>query len=47
MSRVLVVVSVVLLAGPGAAFAQARVDRNVVYGMFSGLALFMDVYRPA
>jgi acetyl esterase/lipase len=27
--------------------AQARVDRNVVYGMYSGLALLMDVYRPA
>ena len=26
--------------------AQARVDRNVVYGMFSGLALLMDVHRP-
>ena len=24
----------------------ARVDRNVVFGMYSGLALLMDVYRP-
>ena len=24
----------------------ARVDRNVVYGMYSGLALIMDVYYP-
>jgi acetyl esterase/lipase len=27
-------------------WAQARVDRNVVYGMYSGLALLMDVHRP-
>jgi acetyl esterase/lipase len=27
--------------------APAAVDRNVVYGMYSGLALIMDVYRPA
>ena len=27
--------------------AQARVDRNVVYGMYSGLALLMDVHHPA
>ena len=26
--------------------AQARVERNVVYGMYSGLALLMDVYQP-
>ncbi len=26
--------------------ADARVDRDVVYGMVSGLALLMDVYRP-
>jgi len=33
------------LAAPLA--AQARVDRNVVYGMYSGLALLMDVHHPA
>jgi len=27
--------------------AQARVDQNVVYGMYSGLALLMDVHHPA
>jgi acetyl esterase/lipase len=27
--------------------APAPVERNVVYGMYSGLALLMDVYRPA
>ena len=47
MNRLIVVVSVVLLTGHHGAFAQARVDRNVVYGMYSGLALLMDVYRPA
>jgi acetyl esterase/lipase len=29
------------------ATAQARVDKNVIYGMYSGLALLMDVYYPA
>jgi acetyl esterase/lipase len=27
-------------------YGAARVDRNVVYGMYSGLALLMDVYHP-
>jgi acetyl esterase/lipase len=27
--------------------AEARVDKNVIYGMYSGLALLMDVHRPA
>ena len=30
----------------GAANAQAKVERNVVFGMYSGLALLMDVYYP-
>lgn len=42
--------SITLLAlmfcASGAANAQAKVDRNVVYGMYSGLALLMDVYYP-
>jgi acetyl esterase/lipase len=37
---------VVLLAAPSLT-AQVRVDRNVVYGMYSGLALLMDVHHPA
>lgn len=28
------------------ATAQDRVERNVIYGMYSGLALLMDVHRP-
>lgn len=27
--------------------AQSRVESNVIYGMYSGLALLMDVYHPA
>jgi len=30
-----------------AAAQAARVESNVVYGMYSGLALLLDVYRPA
>src|SRR5687768_7643375 len=45
--RLIVAVGVVLLTVPNATSAQSRVDRNVVYGMYSGLALLMDVYRPA
>lgn len=28
------------------ASAEVRVEKNVVYGMYSGLALLMDVYHP-
>ena len=38
--------AMVFLYAPGSADAQARVERNVVYGMYSGLALLMDVYYP-
>lgn len=34
-----------VVAGPATA-ADLRVDRNVVYGMYGGLALLMDVYHP-
>ncbi len=30
----------------GSARSQSRVENNVVYGMYSGLALLMDVYHP-
>ncbi len=39
----LVVVSAVLVSG---LFAEARVEKNVVYGMYSGLALLMDIHYP-
>ena len=32
---------------PFMAFAEARVERNVVYGMYSGTALLLDVHYPA
>lgn len=37
-------ISVVLVVQP--VQAQSRVETNVVYGMYSGLALLMDVYYP-
>jgi acetyl esterase/lipase len=36
----------VCLLVPAAVSAQARIEKNVVYGMHSGLALLMDVHRP-
>jgi acetyl esterase/lipase len=39
----LVLVSAVLVCG---LFAEARVEKNVIYGMYSGLALLMDVHYP-
>jgi acetyl esterase/lipase len=48
MRRSVAVVAVTLCAaGVTNAAAQVRVEKNVVYGMYSGLALLMDVYRPA
>jgi len=35
-----------LAAQEPASSAAARVDRNQIYGMYSGLALLMDVYHP-
>ena len=32
--------------GQEAARTEQRVESNVVYGMYSGLALLMDVYHP-
>jgi acetyl esterase/lipase len=36
-----------LAAAPAAPKVDTRLDRNVVYGMVSGAALLLDVYRPA
>ena len=46
--RILVAVLAMLLIGSLAdrAGAEERVERNVVFGMYSGLALLMDVYYP-
>lgn len=35
-----------LAALPSSALSQARVEKNVVVGMYSGLALVMDVHHP-
>ena len=46
--RILVVAFAILLIGSmaGRAGAEGRVEHNVVFGMYSGLALLMDVYYP-
>ena len=35
-----------LCVQPKRSAAKHRVERNVVYGMYSGLALLLDVYHP-
>ena len=45
-SLLLLVVGALVL-GPVEAAAQARVEKNVIVGMYSGLALVMDVHYPA
>jgi acetyl esterase/lipase len=44
-TRILLIVSLLLV--PATVDAQQAVERNVVYSMYSGAALLMDVYRPA
>ena len=41
-----IVSALCVLIFAGQSWAQARVEKNVVYGMYSGLALLMDVHRP-
>src|SRR5205809_1693171 len=43
----LVAAGFLLLSLSDSASAQSRVDRNVVYGMYSGTALLLDVHYPA
>ena len=45
MQRTIVAVLLVL-ASAHHPFAQSRVEKNIIYGMYSGLALLMDVHRP-
>lgn len=47
MQRLVIAAVLVLWIAPHGSSAQSRVDRNVVYGMYSGLALLLDVYRPS
>jgi acetyl esterase/lipase len=46
MLRTIIVCVALIMGGPTHAGAQPRVEKNVVYGMYSGLALLMDVHRP-
>lgn len=46
MKSLLVVGVVIGLTVASEARAQSRVEKNVIYGMYSGLALLMDVYYP-
>ena len=41
-----VVPALVAVFGVTPVDAQSRVEKNVIYGMYSGLALLMDVHRP-
>jgi hypothetical protein len=41
------VAGMLLLNSGGIVAAEARVEKNVVYGMFSGSALLLDVHYPA
>ena len=47
MRRMLVLVTLLSLVRVAGTAAQSRVEKNVVFGMYSGLALLMDVHRPA
>ncbi len=46
LSAAIVIATLVVLERSSATAAQSRVERNVVYGMYSGLALLMDVHHP-
>ena len=46
MRRIVAAFGAVLVVATSAS-PQPRIDRNVVYGMYSGLALLMDVHHPA
>lgn len=45
-ARVLTAAVLACLLVTNSAAAQSRVEKNVVYGMYSGLALLMDVHYP-
>lgn len=42
-----VLAGVVMTSAPAAAQPSDRAERNVVYGSYSGLALLLDIHRPA
>lgn len=41
------VTATAIVAFSSSAFAQSRVEQNVIYGMYSGTALLLDVHYPA
>lgn len=49
MRKALLTVGLLVIATVGVtdASAQARAEKNVIYGMYSGLALLMDIHYPA
>jgi acetyl esterase/lipase len=47
LRRALVIAALCLVATVSTGFAQPRVEKNVVYGMYSGSALLLDVHYPA
>ena len=46
MNRVAFGLALAMLFARNCAAAEPRVERNVIYGMYSGLALLMDVHHP-
>lgn len=44
--RLVVALMLFALSGATELRSQSRVEKNVLYGMYSGLALLMDVHRP-
>ena len=46
MLRILIPLVALVVGGVIHARAQARVEKNVIYGMYSGLALLMDIHHP-
>ena len=45
-TALLIVFALTASCASAPAHSQSRIDKNVVYGMYSGLALLMDVYNP-
>lgn len=46
MRRMLVALVLVVLGGGSQTAAQSHVEKNIIYGMYSGLALLVDVHHP-
>ena len=46
MERLTTAIIVSLLVPAAAVSAQTRIEKNVIYGMYSGLALPVDIHRP-